>query len=194
MQNDKMNYTTGLAHLMLIGTSGWALKHITMDTHRFAFVVFSFLLGHGILGILRFTNPNCSYNSKFRVLFDQHSTFLAKLIPLQLFTTQIYEDYQLGREFTIASASVTVIPVMVSFVSPKNAAKLTKILMAVNVGTLMYFGFVYENHWAIGLSALFTLNAIVMGKISDIFSVPSVDIFTVGLTFFNIFAVNTLYL
>lgn len=50
------NYTTSFLHLILCGSAGYALKK-TNFSDRGSFTALSILLGHSVLGVIRFGHP-----------------------------------------------------------------------------------------------------------------------------------------
>ena len=50
------NYTASFIHLLLCGTTGYALKKTSL-ADRCPFTALSILFGHSILGVIRFGHP-----------------------------------------------------------------------------------------------------------------------------------------
>jgi hypothetical protein len=65
-------------HILLCGTTGWALKIITFEAQPIAFGAFAFLLGHSLFGVLRYGHP--IYANKLRRI-DRFMSLAATILP-----------------------------------------------------------------------------------------------------------------
>lgn len=183
------NYTTGVAHALLCGASGWAIHKTSFEKSPFAYGTFAFLLGHGLLGILKHTHPGvlkyvkCAYS---------YSTIISTIAPISLLNTQLYIDYKQPDEFIYTHPVSIIVPVLGECLLPATNDKILDVIMVGNLCSLGYISTIKENYWAIGLTILLTLNHFILGRIGNYFNVPKTDLVTIGLGFFVIFAVNCL--
>lgn len=185
--DDETNYTTGLAHLILCGTSGWAIKNTSFEDNPFALGAFTFLLGHGLLGLYKYTHPDVT--SSVKNLYSK-SLFLSKIVPLPVLNADILIMYKQPNEIVYLHPGSAILQTTIRCISSKYSNILTDLLVLGNLGTLGYRGYVNENYWAIGLTNLILMNHFILDLVADRYSVPKVDLYTIGLSFFNIFAVN----
>lgn len=186
----QINLTASLAHLILCGTSGWAIKNATWETWPFAFGCYTYLLGHGILGVIRYSNPYI--NRQIRTTYDR-SMFLTRFAPIAIFNSQIYLNAGQSKELVYWGAAITTfIPILTSFISGNFNNHIIKLLNFGHILSLGYISMNSENYWIFGLVALSLLNFFGLEKLADRYEVPKVDLFTVGLCFFTIFTVNCL--
>lgn len=185
----QINLTASLAHLILCGTSGWAIKNSSWEFYPFAFSCYAYLLGHGVLGLIRYSNPYI--NRQIRSTYDR-STFLTRFAPVAIFNSQIYLNAGQPKEFVYWGAATVFIPILTSFISGNFNNHIINLL---NMGHILSLGFISmnsENYWIFGLVSLNLINFFGLEKLADRYDVPKVDLFTVGLCFFTIFTINCL--
>uniref|UniRef100_A0A1B0DA65 Uncharacterized protein n=1 Tax=Phlebotomus papatasi TaxID=29031 RepID=A0A1B0DA65_PHLPP len=183
------NYPTCLAHICLSGISGWCLSRtLALEVYPVAVVTFGFMLVHGIVGVFRFGHPNLVVylRSVYVITFNAN-----RIMPVALLTTQLYQRVN-NSLWAIIQVSSTGIPILDVIFTPGGHDTVKFLILLGNIMSLMYFGFMADNYWALGLALLCVINCFVIDKLAENFSVPLIDLFTVGLCFFNIFAFNSL--
>lgn len=185
------NYGTGLAHLALCVTSGRAIHELgTLDESPIAFGCFAFLLGHSLLGIIRFTHPHVLHLVERAY---RHSLLLAQISPLALITTQLSIDVSEPIHYAYIHAATAIFPTACEILLPEeHNEKALDLVMLGNIGSLGYLAATRERYWAMGLAVLSALNHFSCTLIAEQFEVPKIDLITYGLGFFTIFAVNCL--
>lgn len=183
------NYATGLAHIALSGISGWAIHETTLDKSPVAFGCFAFLLGHSLLGVIRYTHPHVVHlvESTYK-----HSLVLAQISPLALITTQLSLDVNEPAHYAYIHAASALLPTICEIALPEQNEKALDLVMLANIGSLGYLAATKERYWAMGLSVLSAINHFSCKFVAEHFEVPKIDLITYGLGFFTIFAVNCL--
>ncbi|XP_065090460.1 uncharacterized protein LOC135711519 [Ochlerotatus camptorhynchus] len=198
---------TCLAHLILAGVTGWSLKHLPTgfehsrsassdDPVPLMLILLVFLLGHSLLGIFRHSHPEPQKN--LRKLYDL-SVLLAMVLPLPLLNTQLYLKYELGDGSHLTPCSYLLISVLVPFLAGCFYSELSQrhkgeyvvtSVAIINLTILTWISFCNENFWGIGLAMSYGMKHFALPRLADLYSVPFVDLYTYGLGFFEIFAVN----
>lgn len=184
-------YTTPLAHFLLCGITGWAIKSLTFAQYPFAFGIVVFVLLHGAFGIIRFTHPYVVSWREFRAVFE-FSTLLAKSLPLPFVNAELLFEYEHCDQLAYLFLITSILPIIFHFLAHKHLHTILNVIVITNICSLLYIGIKTENYWATGLGALYTMNHFILDPISDRYNVPRVDIFTIGLLFSIIFTVNCL--
>lgn len=188
------NYTTGLAHIILAGTSGWAIHAITYKQNPIAFSCFVYLMGHGLLGILSHTHPHVSIYVK-KLYYRSFS--IAQTLPLALINIQMYHNLRQPSEYITCIALSAAAPILWDIILPAqtnrdNSSILSDIIQITNSASLGYISTQFEKYWAFGLAILCGFNHFAFKILADKFNVPNVDLHTIGLGFLTIFAVNAI--
>lgn len=198
---------TCLAYLILAGVTGWSLKHLpngfehshsasSDDPVPLMLILLVFLLGHSLLGIFRHSHPDPQ--KKLRKLYDL-SVMLAMVLPLPLLNTQLYLKYELGNETNLIPYSYLLLSVLVPFfagcvysdLSLRHKGEYVVTAVAIiNLTVLTWISFSNENFWGIGLAISYGMKHFALPRLADRYSVPFVDLYTYGLGFFEIFAIN----
>lgn len=201
--------TTCLAHLILAGVTGWSLKHLpssegtanlTINSPAdsavpFMLILLIFLLSHSLLGIFRYSHPEPHKN--LRKLYEL-SALLATICPLPLLNTQLYLKYQLN-ESQLLIYGYLLTSVLVPFLAGSIYSELsqrhkseyvTTAMTLINLAVLGWVSLTNENYWGIGLAVSCGMKHFTLPRLADRYSVPFVDLYTYGLGFFEIFAVN----
>ncbi|XP_055642540.1 uncharacterized protein LOC129779209 isoform X2 [Toxorhynchites rutilus septentrionalis] len=193
---------TCLAHMILAGVTGWSLKYLPSSSHAtgdasapYIFVLLVFLLMHSLLGIFRFSHPEPHKN--LRTLYEL-SALLALACPLPLLNAQLCIKYQF-----YGSQLVVHIFLLCSVLGPFLAGWLysalsqrhksyyvSTVAVVLNLGVLAWASFNNENVWGVGLVVSYGMKHFALPWLTDRYSVPFVDLYTYGLGFFEIFAVN----
>ncbi|KAJ6638318.1 hypothetical protein Bhyg_11053 [Pseudolycoriella hygida] len=101
-----INYGTGLGHLALCGVTGWAIHEILIQS-PLSLCCFTFIMGHSLLGVLRFTHPSVSEC----VMKTYHiTTLLAQTLPLLLVTTQLCMNVRLFLQYIYVQIIFALLP------------------------------------------------------------------------------------
>lgn len=189
MDNGTQNYATGLAHIALCGATGWALHAIDYEKSPFAYGCFAFLLGHGLLGVLRHTHPHVL---KHVEQIYRYTRLLVQTTPIALITTQLSLNLNEPIEYAYAHAATAFLPTICELALPEHNDHAVDVVMLGNVASLSYLAVMNEKYWAMGLAVLSTLNHFCYKPISERYDVPKTDLLIYGLGFFTVFAVNCL--
>lgn len=197
---------TCLAHLILASVTGWSLKQLPSsninhtlgdDAVPFMLILLVFLLGHSLLGIFRHSHPEPHKN--LRKLYDL-SALLALVCPLPLLNTQLYLKYQVS-ESQVPAYGYLLASVLVPFLAGCFYSELNQrhksgyvitTMTIVNLSALVWIAFANDNFWGIGLAVSYGMKHFTLPRLADRYSVPFVDLYTYGLGFFEIFAVNVI--
>lgn len=184
------NYTTGLAHIILAATSGWAIHATTYKREPFAFSCFVYLMAHSVLGVICHTHPNVSiYIEK---LYNQSFVF-AKTLPLALINIQMQQKYRQSSDYVYCIALSASIPAILNLILPtSNSAYVTNVIQLANVASVAYMGATFNKCWMSGMAFLAGINHFAFKMVAAKFNVPKVDLHTVGLGFLVVFAVNSI--
>ncbi|GAB0086602.1 hypothetical protein DMENIID0001_006960 [Sergentomyia squamirostris] len=183
------NYATCLSHICLAAISGWCLsKTLTLGVYPVAATTFSIMLVHGLVGIFRFGHPNLVVylRSVYSITFN-----INRIMPVALITTQLYQRVN-NSLWAIIQVSSTGIPILDVIFANGGHDTVKFLILLGNIMSLMYFGVMADNYWALGLALLCILNCFVLDKLAENFTVPLIDLFTVGLCFFCFFSYNSL--
>ena len=146
-------------------------------------------MGHSLLGVLRHTHPHVLENVD---TLYRHTKLIAAATPIALITTQLSLDLNQPFEFAYAHAATALVPAICEVALPEQNDRALDIVIVGNVASLGYLAAMNEKYWAMGLSFLSALNHFSYKPICEHFDVPKIDLFTYGLGFFTIFAVNCL--
>lgn len=173
------NFSTGLAHIILAGTSGWAIHETACKKQPVAFGCFAYLLGHGLLGVLSHTHPNVSvYIEK---LYNQSFKF-AQTLPLALINIQMHQKYQQPDNYIYAIAVSTAPPIISDLILPTpNSEYVNDVIQLANAASLGYLGATFKKYWMSGMAAFAGINHLVVKIVPVKFHVPKVDLHTMGL-------------
>lgn len=184
--------------------------NLTTDPPQFgiANALFIYLTLHGVLGILRFGHPQLSLNTAFRKVYEI-SFISLRVLPSTLITAQVYLIYACQLElirgtatssllftydltyFILGGAAIAVLNDL--WKSGSSCVKAT--ILIVNVALLIMLGSLDESYWTIFLAVQILWNNLGLDLISNRYEVcigVYCEVFTIGLSFFNIFAYNSL--
>ncbi len=188
--SNNINYGTGMGHLALCVVSGWAIHQMQFDQSPLSLCCFTFLIGHSLLGVLRFTHPSVS---ECIMKSYQMTTLLAQTLPLLLVTTQLCINVRLFMKYIYIQILFALLPTVCDLSNKYRYRDYTlNIIVMVDALLLGYAGFYKEKFWSTGLAVLSVLNHFSVKHICGWYSVPRTDLVVVGLAFFTIFAVNCL--
>ncbi|XP_037030542.1 uncharacterized protein LOC119070354 [Bradysia coprophila] len=189
---NNINYATGFGHLALCAVSGWAIHQMHFDQSPLSLCCFTFLIGHSLLGVLRFTHPSVSecITKGYHI-----TTVLAQTLPLLLVTTQLCINARLFMfmEYIYVQILFALLPTVCDLSNKHRYRDYTlNTIVMVNAALLGYTGIYTEKFWSTGLAVLSVLNHFSMKHICGWYNVPRTDLVVVGLSFFTVFAVNCL--
>lgn len=184
------NYGTGMAHIILAGTSGWAIHATTYKREPIAFGCFVYVMGHSLLGVLSHTHPNVS--DYIRTLYNQSFMF-TQTLPLALINIQLHQNYRQPLEYIHWIALSATIPPICDLILPtSNSVYVSDVIQLANVASIGYLGATFKKYWISGMALLAGINHFVVKYGSGKFHVKKVDLHTVGLGFLIIFAVKSI--
>lgn len=185
-----INYGTGLGHLALCGVSGWAIHEMHFEQSPLSLCCFTFMIGHSLLGVLRFTHPSVSEC----IMRTYHiTTLLAQTLPLLLVTTQLCINVRLFLKYIYIQLLFALLPTVWDLSNQHRYRDFTlNIIVMLNAMLLSYTGLYTEKFWSTGLAILSVLNHFSVKHICGWYNVPRTDLVIVGLAFFTVFAVNCL--
>lgn len=151
---------------------------------------FTFMIGHSLLGVLRFTHPSVSdcimktYNT---------TTLLAQTLPLLLVTTQLCVNVRLFLKYIYIQLIFALLPTVCDLSNQHRYRDYSlNTIVLVNALLLGYTGIYTEKFWSTGLAVLSVLNHFSVKLLCGRYNVPRTDLLIVGLAFFTVFAVNCL--
>lgn len=151
---------------------------------------FTFMIGHSLLGVLRFTHPSVSecvmktYNI---------TTLLAQTLPLLLVTTQLCINLHLFLKYIYIQILFALLPIVWDLSNLHRYRDYTvNAIVMMNAVLLFYTGVYAEKYWSPGLAILSLMNHFSVKHICGRYNVPRADVVIVGLAFFTVFAVNSL--
>lgn len=181
---------SSISHLLLAGTSGWALKHLSPE-FPIAFTSFTLLIGHGILGIIKFTSVE--QNTIIRNLYSQ-TTLLVECLPIPLLNAELYLAAGYNEGYVWSHVFCSMIPVVSQcFVEESTNSIVSDLVLVGNLASMMYFCLMHDpGTWTGGLVMMVALNKFVFEKVAGRYDVPRTDFSSVGLAFYTMFALGAL--
>ncbi|XP_055585065.1 uncharacterized protein LOC129737922 [Uranotaenia lowii] len=199
---------TCLAHLILAGVTGWSLKQIPTNTSitgnnidtssPFMSILFVFLLLHSLLGIFRHSHPEPHKN--LRKLYEL-SVLLAVVLPVPLLNVQLYYKYYLSDAVHLLVngylLGTVFVPFLIGFIYSELSRRhisdrATSVAAVINLIVLLWLSLGNENYWGVGLCVSYAMKHFALPQLANRYSVPFIDLYTYGLGFFEIFAVNVI--
>lgn len=181
------------------------------SNHPPAFLIatglYVFLTIHGALGILRFGHPQLCLNRAFRKIYEV-SFSLIRIVPCILITTQIYGFYwrhldqlELTRNGVLSDllfrynlniflAGCLALALLNELWSSLDSVKL--LIIVANVFLLALIGAQDECYWTIFLAVQVLFCNFGLQELSGRFEMSFLEIFMIGMCFFNIFAFRSL--
>lgn len=166
--------------------------------------LFVFLTLHGALGVLRYGHPQLCLNGGFRKIYEV-SFILLRILPSTLITAQIYGFYsrhrQLGvleqqdsllfkYDLSVVILGCVVVSILNELWRSFNFVKL--LILVANVAVLGLLGALDESYWTIFLGVQILICNVGLDWISSRFEIGFLEMFTIGLCFFNLFAYRSL--
>jgi len=180
--SNNIHYATGLGHLALIGVSGWAIHEMHFEQSPLSLCCFTFMIGHSLLGVLRYTHPSVSEC----VVRTYHiTTLLAQTLPLLCITTQLCLNLRLFLKYIYVQIIFALLPTIWELSNQHRYRDYTlNVIVMMNALLLAYAGIYIEKFWSVGLAVLSILNHFSLKHICSRYDVPRTDLFIVGLAFF----------
>ncbi|KAL5280325.1 hypothetical protein ACFFRR_004355 [Megaselia abdita] len=181
---------SSISHLMLAGTSGWALKNLPAD-FPIVFTSFTLLFGHGILGIIKFTSVEQS--NFIRSLYSQ-TTLLVECLPIPLLNAELFLTAGYNEGFVWSHVFSSMVPfVSQCFLEESTNSIISDLVLVGNLASMMYFCVMHDpGTWTGGLVMMAALNKFVFEKVAGRYDVPRSDFSSVGLAFYTMFALGAL--
>ncbi|XP_055371388.1 uncharacterized protein LOC129605568 [Condylostylus longicornis] len=190
--NGHLSASTCITHLILAGTSAWTLKYCNAE-YPFSFASYIMLFGHSLIGAAYYGHPQpCDSVRKICKI----STILVESCSVPFLTSQLLllkNGYGNMPNLLCIPALTAAIPIVWSFFKGDSFHIMIDIIVGFNLCVLLYLAVQYDSPWAYGLFTLGVLNQYVFSQICEKYEVPRMDLIAVGLTFFCIFSINTLY-
>lgn len=182
--------TSSISHLLLAGTSCWAMKNLSSE-FPMALTSFTILVGHGILGIIKFTSVEQS--NFIRSLYNQTTTIVESL-PIPLLNAELFMAAGYSDGFVISHVISSMIPMLTQcFLTESTNSMVSESVLAGNLSSLLYFCCKHDpGTWTGGLVMMTALNKFVFEKMAETYDVPRSDFSAVGLAFFTMFALGAL--
>lgn len=181
---------SSISHLLLAGTSGWALKHLSSE-FPITFTSFTILFGHGVLGIIKFTSVE--QGAILRNLYSQ-TTLLVDSLPIPLLNAELFLTAGYNEGFVWSHVFSSMIPLFTQcFLKESTNSIVTDLVLVGNLASMMYFCVMHDpGTWTGGLVMMAALNRFVFEKVAGKFDVPRSDFSSVGLAFYTMFALGAL--
>lgn len=181
---------SSISHLLLAGTAGFALKNLSSD-FPIAFTSFTLLIGHGILGIIKFTSIE---QSNFIRSFYSQTTLLVECLPIPLLNAELFLAAGYNERFVWSHVFSAMIPIVTQcFMEENMNSIITNLVLVGNLTSLMYFCLMHDpGTWSGGLVMMTALNKFVFERVAGNYDVPRCDFSSVGLAFYSMFALGAL--
>ncbi|KAM8720348.1 hypothetical protein ACLKA7_006399 [Drosophila subpalustris] len=201
--NISSKLSLGLLNFILAVSSGWALKHYSLDRHGLA--GYGLLFAHSVLCILRYTHPNPGQ-------VQRHICEQSLRYSPAIFVTLIIGQMQsiIGDIKLIGGinwrcvvlglyAGVFLLTAIRRCLNEKSTlgqvlAKLERashtLCVVWNMYCLWRIAVVDEYWWSLGLALLVMLNHFVLWRLTLRFNITTLEVDTVGMCFSVIFAIN----
>lgn len=166
--------------------------------------LFVFLTLHSALGVLRFGHPQLCMNGGFRKIYEV-SFILLRILPSTLITAQIYGFYSRHRQLGVLveqdsllfnyDLSLAILGcVLVSILNElwRSFSFIKLSVLFADVFVLALLGALDESYWTIFLGVQILFCNVGLDWISRRFEIGFLEMFTLGLCFFNVFAYRSL--
>uniref|UniRef100_A0A182KGM4 Uncharacterized protein n=1 Tax=Anopheles christyi TaxID=43041 RepID=A0A182KGM4_9DIPT len=194
---------TCFGHVVLAAVTGWSLKYLPSPTGTGVPAVWLMLwclLTYSVLGIVRFSHPQPG--KLLRMLYDQ-AALLAKVCPLPLLNTQLYLEPEptlhfalpyrtvLGYAFPLSALVAYGVCNALRDLNRRHLGEYTATgVLLVNAAGLSLVACSTDNYWAMGLVVSFVSKHFLLPVLAERYRIPSALLYTYGLSFYEIFAVN----
>ncbi|CAD7090301.1 unnamed protein product [Hermetia illucens] len=188
--NPYLNPTSTLAYGILASTSAWSLYWVKDKDYRPCSVaMFSLMLAHAMIAVLRYGHPNSG--KAVRIIYEK-MTMICQYVMLPLVNMDIYLSTKMPRETAYMHVITIVLPALSHFMNERVNILMVDISAIANIASCLYLGYLEDNPWAMGLAAVAAMNHFIYSRIANHVSAPKQDLLAVGLSFFNLFSVQTL--
>lgn len=117
--------------------------------------------------------------------------FLQTIFALPFIVTEVWLLLSYKKEFALAHAVVSLIP-LIQYISNKESKDTIDVILGVNVISLGTVSFIAEKYWGIAAAVSFCLNHFFLQKENDIIDIPPEDLYNYGMCFFAYFALRSL--
>lgn len=166
--------------------------------------LFVYLSLHGALGVLRFGHPQLCMNGGFRKIYEV-SFVLLRILPCALITWQVYgfywtfvsggvlrhpEEVLFQYNLTHAVLGIVVLGILNELWKSFDFIKL--LILSVDVGLLMWLGVIDESYWTVFLGVQILLCNFGLDFLSRSFEISFLEVFMIGMCFFDVFAYRSL--
>ncbi|XP_053678822.1 uncharacterized protein LOC128729191 [Anopheles nili] len=202
---------TGIAHMILAAMTGWSLKHLgrpQMYDSSLIYTMMWCLMLYSLLGMIRFSHPYP--HQMLRAMYDR-AALIARVCPLPILTAQLYLTphpsayifsndqslyvYYNSLAYTFFMSAI-VAYIAYSFFTELNQRHianriLTGVLM-LNAMGLSLIGCQTGNYWASGLVVSFMSKHFMLPILAERYRLPYALLYTYGLIFYEVFAVNAM--
>lgn len=206
--------------MIFTAISGWCWRHSATNLEDRlesedqeappAFLIatglYMYLTLHGVLGVLRFGHPQLCMNGGFRKIYEV-SFGLLRVLPCILITAQIYgfywkrlemgelDKFQGGLLFTYNLNYFILASLGLAIVNElwKSCDCVKLLIIVANVVLLILIGSLDESYWTIFLGVQIVFCNFGLELISSRFEISFfLEMFLIGMSFFNIFAFRSL--
>lgn len=112
-----------------------------------------------------------------------------------LYTTELFLIYKMSWELSILHMATVGVPMLEYLVGKRhNKTMFCEINLAIHSLAVAYLGLVTGNYDALASALCYAANVYLIGLVGEVgdTQLPSIDLFTIGLCFFNWFAVKAL--
>lgn len=181
------HYSTAFTHILLAGSTLWALKstfNTTEYPYKWIYGTFVPLLVLSILGIFRFGNPQYGY--KLRTLYN-NILFLSSTLCFPCMAIELHFYYGYDGNFALMNIVAAVFPIVCHYASKKPNEYMSDMSLIISLLFVCYIGYVARNYYALAAALCYAGNFFVIGTCGTFADMPAVELFTVGLCFFNWF-------
>jgi len=136
---------------------------------------------------------NPEFGSKFKGVYG-HTLFLSKCFGLPCIATQICLNYGIQKEVAYLHLGFTALPVIAHLFKDRSKKNLLDGVIFSNLISVAYFSYANANYYGTAMLVSYSVNNFMIGTDGTAFdtSIPSLDLFMYGLSFFNFFAIKTL--
>ena len=140
------------ADLLLCGTSGYIIAQLSYDNDPIMYSTYTYLLCHGLLGVLRHGHVEISHDEVTKV--HNTSEIISFVTPLSLFTADYYLKH--GYDELIASCHVgaAVVTVACELGNPDMSTNLLNLVVLGNAISLGFCGLMHDNYMVVTVAAV----------------------------------------
>uniref|UniRef100_A0A182PC09 Uncharacterized protein n=1 Tax=Anopheles epiroticus TaxID=199890 RepID=A0A182PC09_9DIPT len=194
---------TCFGHVVLAAVTGWSLKYLPAATGTglpTVWIMLWCLLVYSALGIVRFSHPQPG--KLLRTLYEQ-AALVARVCPLPLLNVQLYHEPEQSHNFALpyrhALGYALLLSALVAYAACNVFGDLSRRhygehvatgVLLVNAAGLSLVACSGDNYWAAGLVVSFVSKHFLLPVLAERYRIPSALLYTYGLSFYEIFAVN----